>query len=228
MVNKRGYSIPEVLMAGAVSVVLVATLIGITSVTKTTLAMGEAKIALQENGRRVMERLTRELRQTNEGCVHITQTTSLGSPSYGGSAIEFQVPLGFDSDNSIIWGATDENGDTKTNYKIQYYFIKTDLVTGEGELRRQLLNEFGKPVSGTETTVARNLRGGVASTGPNAANPLIFIGKYYYKGGNGYGFDNPNAIKVMMNFEKDSPVGGQGGTPEKISLLLVSEVFVRN
>ena len=152
MKHRRAFTIIEVLFATVILAVVMAAGMLILTTGQSTWFTTEANIQLQENGRKAMDRMTGELRQSQAAQVVLFDG---GGPG-GSDVIRFSVPVVCQAGNSLIdnngdvaywgapltWGCTDvscmdADGDcTVLEYKYVEY-----RIDGQGRVVRRVRSE---------------------------------------------------------------------------------------
>ncbi len=101
----------------------------------------DADIQAQEQGRKALDRMVRELREANPVNVTVTGTQQL----------DFQIALGYNLTsppgcaappyaNNVCWGARDQNGTLQPGWGVRY---RVQAVAGRTQLIREVVNPAG-------------------------------------------------------------------------------------
>ena len=132
------------LVTMAVFSILMAAMFSILSIGRNSWYQGGTQVDVQQEARKAMDRIVRELRESGSQKV----TTITGE-------ITFQISTGVDSNGDIIWGAYTNWADSSTavaGYAIKYYLSSNQLY-------RSILDSYpsGSAV-GTDAVMANNIQ----------------------------------------------------------------------
>ncbi|MBU3933383.1 MAG: prepilin-type N-terminal cleavage/methylation domain-containing protein [Candidatus Omnitrophica bacterium] len=199
----RGFTLVELMVVIFIFSIIMAATFGVLSTGRQSWHTGSTQVELQQETRRAMDRMVRELRES--GSTHI-------SIPVGGGSITFQVPIDediidttvdddvLDVNGNIEWGAGGNLGRS-----IQY------LLGGlnNRQLLRRVLNGYPIGVQvGADVILANNIRSD--SPPPNA---LMFVGSPA---------GNPIVISIEVSAQKDAVPG------RTMQSTLNSQVTLRN
>jgi len=158
MMKRYGFTLIELMVVALISLIILAVIFGVLSAGRQSWRTGSTQVELQQETRKAMDWMVKELRESGPAQANITG---------GGSIITFQVPVDWEPDGDVVdnngnieWGAEDNLGRS-----IQY------LLGGlnNRQLLRKVLNGF--PVGaqvGVDRILANNIRSD--SPPPNALN----------------------------------------------------------
>jgi len=199
----KGFTLIELMVVIFIFSVIMAATFGVLSIGRQSWHTGSTQVELQQETRRAMDRMVRELRES--GSTHI-------SIPVGGSSITFQVPIDEDTiDTTVDDDVLDVNGNIEwgaggsLGRSIQY------LLGGlnNRQLLRRVLNGYPTGVQvGADVILANNIRSD--SPPPNA---LMFVGSPA---------GNPTVISIEVSAQKDAVPGRQ------MQSTLNSQVTLRN
>jgi len=182
IMKNRGFTLVELMVTMLIFSIIIATMFGVLSVGRQSWYTGSTQVDLQQETRKAMGRMVKELRKT--GSDHVTIDN-------GGARITFQVPVDWDSDGDVV----DNNGDVEWGAEanldgsLQYYLNSSN----RGLLRRVLDGYPNGNQVGVDTTLANNIHSD--SPPPNA---LMFIGSPAL---------NPAVINIEVTAQKDTARG---------------------
>lgn len=110
----RAFTLLETLVVLGIFTLMFTVTFEILSANRRSFDIGLTKQDVENQARLGLESMSRELYKTNSS--HVTITVDTGS----NSIITFQVPIGYDTGGSLIWGA-DEAGEPSTGgWQIRY------------------------------------------------------------------------------------------------------------
>lgn len=153
---KKGYTLLETLIVVALFSLLFGIVFEILTTGGTSWNIGSTQQEVDTQVRQGLENMVKELYATNSGRSSITNDV----PHPGSQIITFQVPVGYDVNGNIIWGADEFN-----NYSIRY------TIGGNQQLLRQVLDASGAVVSERERVLANY----VQSLNFTLANKILTI-----------------------------------------------------
>ena len=141
--SRKGVSIVELMVSVAILAIILSFVFSITGTGRISWYISSAQVSLYSQARAAFLRMSNELMLSSRSRIF---------PAADGNSIRFSIPivdedgnLVLDANGNIQWG----DGDTVGN-SINYTLADTKLV-------RQLLNAANAPVSGTDTTIAKNI-----------------------------------------------------------------------
>lgn len=174
----RAFTLVELMVVILIFSIIAAAVFGVLSMGRKAWHNGTTQVELQQETRRAMDRMVKELRQSSATRI---------ATSFSGDSIVFQVPVDWDNDGdvdvggNIEWGAEDNLG-----WAIQY------LLGGlnNQQLLRRVLEAFpvGNPVQ-QDTTLANN----IDSNNP-PPNALKFI-------------TSPRMVDIEITAQKETALG---------------------
>lgn len=162
--KNSGFTFIEVMITLLVFSIISLTLWAVLSTGKHSWHRGVTQIELQQETRKAMDRITKELRQS--GSTHM-------AISGAGTVLTFQVPVDWDNDGDIVdddgnieWGADD----TK-DWAIQYF------LNNNRQLLRRTLDAYPNGnQTGADKILANNIRSDTPP--PNGPNALMFTDEF--------------------------------------------------
>jgi len=198
-----GFTLIEVLIATAILSLITGAIMAVLMVGLSSWQIGEAKTQGQQDTRRAMQNMTRELRLSNAGHIEILNEYNSVISTGTGVKIRFQVPMynkvtqqiDLDVSGNKKWGA-----DTTQYAWVCYQLVKEDGQT-TGQLKRTILSS-NKITEDSSTILADNVQ------------TLNFIGLP----NNTY---TPTSIQVIL-------VTTNIGNKRNINSTLKSRVWLRN
>ncbi len=161
MKSRRGFTLIEMMISVAIFAGVMAMVMSVVSTARVTYFDAEARITAQEDLRRALDVLLRELSESSPSRIEIPEP----------SRIIFQIPIKVvdsssplcgetvDTYNNIIFGARMRPTtvpDGIQNYAIEYYLVPNNDVSETNKLVRRVLTSFpnGTPVSGSDIVIA--------------------------------------------------------------------------
>lgn len=151
--KNRAFTAIELMMVAFVSVILIGALIIILTSGRVSYETGDIKIELQQNLRRGMDSMVRELAQTSH-TVALIET--INNPN---DTIKFRLPEDIDGDGTVLNATT---GALEWSNQVQFLLVN-------GQLMKQDLDAGGNPV-GDPSPLAADITS-VVFTGIPASEP---------------------------------------------------------
>jgi type II secretory pathway pseudopilin PulG len=153
--NANGLTLPEFLIVAAIALIIGAVLLTIALTGGKLWRSGEAAVQAQEEARRALTNMSRELRET---------AITPNPPIPGANAIAFQVILGYDLDGTVAGcldqqvcvGARNATGVPQQGWSFRYRRVGTQLLR---EILKVAPSLTSTSVQGTPSVLANNVTG---------------------------------------------------------------------
>ncbi|MCU0651586.1 MAG: prepilin-type N-terminal cleavage/methylation domain-containing protein [Candidatus Omnitrophica bacterium] len=129
---KNGFTLAEVLITTSILAVISVAIFSVFMTGVSSWQIGEAKTQTQQETRRAMEMMSKELRLSS--AYHLQVLNDSGIQAYSGTRIIFQMPVysqqqvQVDTGGQLVWGAEGTQG----------YWVSYQLVIPQGETSGQL------------------------------------------------------------------------------------------
>jgi len=138
--GKIGFTLVEVIVVMAIFGIMFGVIFEILSSGRNTWNFGFTAQDVEDQARQGLERIVREIYLTNGGKVSV-------SGALDSRILAFQVPIGFDVNGNLIWGA-DGVADQQLRYS----------RNASSQLLREVLDAASNPISGLEKVLANSVQ----------------------------------------------------------------------
>lgn len=180
--RRNGFSLLEVLISVAIFLIIASAMFALLTSGKKAFDMGAAQIDVEQEARRALDYISKELRQSSDSKI------SGVAPGASGNTIIFEIPYDIGSDGDVIDDATggiEWSNDAGGIGTITYTYVGLD---------KQIVRTLS--VSGAQTVLANEISS-LSFTRPLAADTVainVIAEKYPFKG-----FTGPSDEKVTVN-----------------------------
>ncbi|MBM3252768.1 MAG: hypothetical protein FJZ16_00755 [Candidatus Omnitrophica bacterium] len=145
LIDNKGAGIIEIAITMVIFLILIGMLYGAISSNRVTVNEAQDKVKLQQEARKTLDRLEKELRASRNSLVTISPTND---------SVTFQVPVDWDSDGDVVdaIGAVEWGAEGNLNWTIQY------LLGGinNQQILKRVFNTAGIQ-QGTDTVIANDI-----------------------------------------------------------------------